>query len=53
MKSMLNDIILTAKALPIIPPAKVQVPKNPNMEVFCLSLNQAPRDLTQFGHAVD
>lgn len=45
--------ILTAIAVPKIPPAKLLVPNKPNTVVLCWSENQLVSDFTQFGQAVD
>lgn len=45
--------ILTAIAVPRIPPAKLLVPNKPNTVVLCWSENQLVSDFTQFGQAVD
>ena len=45
--------MLTAIAVPRIPPAKLLVPNKPNTVILCWSENQLVRVLTQFGHAVD
>ena len=44
--------ILTAIAVPKIPPAKEQVPNKPNIVVLCWLENQLVSDFTQFGQAV-
>lgn len=46
-------MILTAIAVPKIPPAKLLVPNKPNTVVLCWSENQLVSDFTQFGQAVD
>lgn len=45
--------VLTAIAVPSIPPAKLLVPNKPKMVILCLLLNHPVSDLTAFGQAVD
>ena len=48
-----SNKLLTANAVPKMPPAKLLVPNKPNTVVLRWSENQLVSDLTQFGQAVD